>query len=224
MLQKDKIRVGIVERNHVFRERLAGIIRSQNDMVVAFSISEFDGQLNPADIILLQWEASYSPLFQQQNNAGIKPKGLVFNADVKRQGFVSRLRCGTRGFILPHSTEEGIVDAIRTLMETGWVIPSSVGAKISSEIVQGTQDDFETGLLQNMMLSGRERQILRLILEGLTNGEIAEKLNLATSTIKNHVHEILNKSKRLGFCKRTDLIFHLRGVKNVLDGAGPSLM
>ena len=40
MIEKNKIRVGIIEKNRLLRERLIEIIKSQKDMVVAFSISE----------------------------------------------------------------------------------------------------------------------------------------------------------------------------------------
>ena len=42
-------------------------------------------------------------------------------------------------------------------------------------------------------LTHRELQVLRLIAEGCTNREIAEKLVIATTTVKNHVHNILGK-------------------------------
>jgi hypothetical protein len=54
MSPRNKIRIGIFERNHVFRERLAEIISSQKDMVVAFSTSVSDDQSNPVDVILLE--------------------------------------------------------------------------------------------------------------------------------------------------------------------------
>ena len=85
MFQKTKIRVGIVEKKRMFRERLADIIGSQTDMVVVFLTSVPDARSNPADVILLQWEISYSPLFRKQNEGTTKPKILVFNADLQRK-------------------------------------------------------------------------------------------------------------------------------------------
>ena len=43
-------------------------------------------------------------------------------------------------------------------------------------------------------LSQRERQVLNLVIEGLTNKEIAIKLTLCTNTVKSHVHTILSKT------------------------------
>ena len=49
---KNKIKVGIVEKNRRLRESLAESIRSQNNMVVAFSIPELDGHSTAADVVL----------------------------------------------------------------------------------------------------------------------------------------------------------------------------
>jgi len=52
-------------------------------------------------------------------------------------------------------------------------------------------------------LSERERQVLRLIAEGLTNREIAERLYLAMSTVKTHINNLYGK---LGVSKRTQAV------------------
>jgi two-component system nitrate/nitrite response regulator NarL len=44
-----------------------------------------------------------------------------------------------------------------------------------------------------VMLTKREREVIRLIADGLSNKEIAEQLNVATFTVKSHVHNVLEK-------------------------------
>ena len=56
-------------------------------------------------------------------------------------------------------------------------------------------------------LTARQRQIVRLIGEGLSNKEIARRLNLGASTVKNHVHEILG---RLQVTSRAAAAAHVR--------------
>jgi len=56
-------------------------------------------------------------------------------------------------------------------------------------------------------LTRRQMQILRLIDKGLSNKEIAQRLSLGTSTVKNHVHEILD---RLHVSRRIDAAAHIR--------------
>jgi DNA-binding NarL/FixJ family response regulator len=105
---------------------------------------------------------SEGSLFYQQSDAETKPKVLVSNANLQNQGFVSRIRRGARGFILSNSTEEEILDAIRTITETGWVVPAPVAVRVYSEIAQWTVRDSESGSLKNVALTSREHQIAQL--------------------------------------------------------------
>jgi two-component system nitrate/nitrite response regulator NarL len=57
------------------------------------------------------------------------------------------------------------------------------------------------------VLTQRQKQILRLIDEGLSNKQIAQRLSLGTSTVKNHVHEILD---RLHVARRAEAAAHIR--------------
>lgn len=215
---KNKIKVGIVEKNRRLRESLAESIRSQNNMVVAFSIPELDGHSTAADVVLLPWEIFAGPLYHQWSAAKYNHRLLLTNADPRQHGFFHRLRRGANGFVPSDSTEEEILSAIRTVMETGWAVPHLAAVKLYSEIAEGgTMEYYDAGLLEVLMLTNREREILRLILKDLSNGEIANQLNIATSTVKNHVHNILKKSKTFGLRDRTDLSSYLRKVKSESD-------
>jgi two-component system, NarL family, response regulator LiaR len=48
-------------------------------------------------------------------------------------------------------------------------------------------------LIESVRMTKREREVIELIAEGLSNKEIAQRLNLATYTVKSHVHNILEK-------------------------------
>jgi DNA-binding NarL/FixJ family response regulator len=61
------------------------------------------------------------------------------------------------------------------------------------------------------LLSARERQVLELIAEGMTNREIAEKLFLAEKTVKNYVSRLLGK---LGMSRRTQAAVYIAGMRH----------
>jgi DNA-binding NarL/FixJ family response regulator len=202
MTQTKKTSVGIIERNHVFRESLTALIRSQKDMVVAFATSGLEDRLDPADVILLQWETSGNFRFCRQWNFETKPKIVVFNADLKHQDFLHLLRSGAQGFILSNSTEQEIIGAIRSVMETGWAVPPTVAMEVFSEITDRAVDNFKLGS-KDIPITRREYEIIQLIGECLTNKEIAARLKICLGTVKTHVHQIL---KKLGLHKRAHLI------------------
>lgn len=193
MISKNKIKIGIIERNQVFRERLAEIIRLQKDMTVAFSIPVSEDHVKPADVILLEWRSSNDFLLRQKGNGDTNAKILVFDADLQDQGFVDYLRCGARGFILSSATEEEIVDAIRTIMKMGLAITLQVALRVCSEVTLWRIKQAKSGSM-NSPITCRQSAIIRLIADGLTNKEIADKLNISVGTVKTHVHRILKKS------------------------------
>jgi RNA polymerase sigma factor (sigma-70 family) len=77
-----------------------------------------------------------------------------------------------------------------------------VAVKIFSEIAHWTAKRLEAGFLTDVRITNRERDIIRLVSEGLTNKEIAQQLGIATETAKSHVHRIMEK---LGVRRRIEL-------------------
>ncbi len=200
MAKRSKIKVGVVERNRLLRERLTAIIRSQRDMIVAFSTSTIDHQSSMADVILLQQEIPDSSLQIQKTSSEDNSKLLLVNADQGQQGFAHLLRCGARGFILTDSTEADVIDAIRIISGGGWAIPERILSIICSEIAYAEKNE------KSVLLTNRECQIARLVSDNLTNKEIAGELNIGLGTVKTHIHQIL---KKLDLQKRVQLSKYL---------------
>ena len=88
---------------------------------------------------------------------------------------------------------QDLAQAIRTVAAGGALIEPSVAAKVVAEFarVAPPARDADAGLPEP--LSEREVAILRLLAGGLTNRQIAERLNLAEGTVKNYVTNILGK-------------------------------
>ena len=103
-----------------------------------------------------------------------------------------RLRHGVRGFLPADSGAEEIVNSVRILIETGWAVPAPVAVKICAEIAESNTKHSE---LDTTSTTNRECEIIQLVVEGFTNKEIAQKLGIAVSTVKSHVHQILKKLK-----------------------------
>lgn len=129
-----------------------------------------------------------------------------FNPDVKVLIFTSRdsendvfeaFKAGADGYIMKGATPEQTISAIKAVSEgIGWIDPSiakmvfSNLQKPSSSIVS----EPETKRNGNTYgLTERELDVLELMVEGLTNPEIADKLVITRATAKAHVHSILQK-------------------------------
>lgn len=103
---------------------------------------------------------------------------------------------GAAGYVLKDIAGTQLIGAIRAVA-TGATLLDSAAARRASERIRQNVDDRDPRLGS---LGLRERQILRLIADGLTNRQIGERLGIAEKTVKNYVSSLLNK---LGLERRT---------------------
>jgi DNA-binding NarL/FixJ family response regulator len=99
------------------------------------------------------------------------------------------IKAGARGYLLKDTPAAELLGAIRSVHAGGSVIQPSVATRLITEFSRGraqARAEYEP-------LSERELQVLRLLAEGLSNREIADRLVLAEGTVKNHVSAILDK-------------------------------
>lgn len=118
----------------------------------------------------------------------------------------SALESGADGYIVREAPEYLLSGAIDTVCNGGsWIGPIIVNYLLKGEGLSLMRSAALTkrGLPSLDLLSEREKEVLRLIVDGLSNQEIAELLSLTTQTIKVHVRNIFRK---VGFDSRTHAI------------------
>lgn len=100
---------------------------------------------------------------------------------------------GANGFIMKDATAEDIVKAIRSVASGTDLPPPPAVPRLSSPDVMGSGAAGGGSSPGNVRLTKREQEIKDLIAAGLGNKEIAQRLNIATNTVKSHVHNMLGK-------------------------------
>jgi DNA-binding NarL/FixJ family response regulator len=103
------------------------------------------------------------------------------------------LRAGAIGYLLKDAPSEKLGEAIRSAARGESFLQPSVAAKVVAEFARLTGKPKAPPPALIEPLSDREREILRLIVSGASNREIADKLCLAEGTVKNHITNILAK-------------------------------
>ncbi|MER2600274.1 MAG: response regulator transcription factor [Caldilineales bacterium] len=104
------------------------------------------------------------------------------------------LRAGALGYLLKDVSVHELADAIHTVMDGGVLIEPSIARKVVAEFTRlAVVSSPKPAPTIEEPLTEREQEILRLLAEGLTNREIAQRLYLAEGTIKNYVTNILGK-------------------------------
>ncbi|MER6029604.1 response regulator transcription factor [Streptomyces sp. NPDC001851] len=101
------------------------------------------------------------------------------------------LRCGAAGFLLKDTDPEQLPFLVRALADGGTVLSS----KVTRTVVDGYLEASCQGTVPRGLdrLTERERAVLVLIAEGLSNADIAARMHLGTGTVKDHVSAILTK-------------------------------
>ncbi|HET60196.1 MAG TPA: response regulator transcription factor [Chloroflexi bacterium] len=100
------------------------------------------------------------------------------------------IRAGAAGYLLKDSSREDLLKAIQLTMQGQTAVDPAVAGKLFNHVVRNITP-VESRLMEN--LSEREREILKLIAQGLNNRAIAEKLYLSEGTVRNYVSAILAK-------------------------------
>ena len=120
-------------------------------------------------------------------------KAIVIDFVPAQQDVNQFIEGGANGFIMKDATAEDIVKAIRSVASgTDLPPPAAVARAVASDGNAGAPSAAASGG-GTVRLTKREQEIKDLIAAGLGNKEIAQRLNIATNTVKSHVHNMLGK-------------------------------
>ena len=138
---------------------------------------------------------------RQIKELNLNSKILIFTSRENDDDVFAALAAGADGYIMKGATPEQLTSAIVAVNEgTAWLDPAIARRVLSSVQRQNQQEEenrmsqpnFKTGK-NSFGLTDREMEVLALIVDGLSNPEIAQKLFITRATAKAHVHSILQK-------------------------------
>jgi DNA-binding NarL/FixJ family response regulator len=120
-------------------------------------------------------------------------KVIVMGLFPTQADIIEFVRAGVSGFLLKDATFDEFLKTIRLVACGTNVLPPPLTDSLFSEIVNHEARREKALLSSGVALTKREREIIRLIADGLSNKEIAQRLSVATFTVKSHVHNVLEK-------------------------------
>jgi NarL family two-component system response regulator LiaR len=198
-----RIRVMIVDDHAMVRRGLATFLKVYDDLELAGEANsgqeaiQLCSQVRP-DVVLMDMVmpdmdgATATRLIRKQSSTIHVIALTSFKEEILVQ---SALQAGAIGYLLKDVLAEVLAQAIRA----AFAGRSTLSPDVAEVIVQAAGKPPKPGL----DLTERERAVLALMVEGLNNTQIAEKLGVSPSTIKSHVSNILTK---LGVSSRTEAV------------------
>ncbi|ANN18279.1 DNA-binding response regulator [Amycolatopsis orientalis] len=191
------IRVVVVDDEELVRTGFRLILQAAGDIEVVATPTGAQGvrevSLYKPDVVLLDIRMpDVDGLTVLRRLRGLKNPPVVamlttFDSD---EYIAMALRSGAAGFIVKDTGPEQLAETVRALVVGGVVL----SPKVTRTIVDGhLGSDASSAAEQLDLLSERERAVLVLIADGMSNTDIGIHLNLSVGTVKDHVSAILTK-------------------------------
>ena len=197
------LRVLLVDDQPLFRKALAGLVTAQLDMTV---VGEADNGLDALarvrdtspDIVVMDVNMPGSggvDGVRAIRGAGFATKIVMLTVSEDDDDLFDAIRAGANGYLLKNIRPEILFDDMRGVMRGEAPIAPGIAHKLLDALRDGppraraqvVPADGETTLTR------RETEILQLVAAGLSNKEIAAQLVITEGTVKNHVHNSLEK-------------------------------
>ena len=193
------ISVALIEDNRLVREGIASLLNQHPDLKVVAGNSNGDTALlrkvNP-QVVLLDLglrNGDSLRIAQQVRRDFPESKVIVMDLLPVHEDIVEFVHVGVSGFIMKDATLDDLVTTIRSVAEGAHVLPPQMTGSLFSQIARDAVTKGRPDVLESVRMTPREREVINLIAEGLSNKEIASTLHIATHTVKSHVRNIMEK-------------------------------
>jgi DNA-binding NarL/FixJ family response regulator len=197
-----KIRLLVVEDNRLLRDGITQMLNRQEDMTVVASVGNGEHTMrNVASakphVLLLDLGLPTQNSLQLVSDLKKEYPALriiVMDLIPMQEDVVAFVQAGVSGFIMKDATIKDFLQTIRSVAGGARVLPPILTGSLFSQIVeQAVAGPGRSRLKISVRMTKRERQVIQLVADGMTNKEIAQDLHLAPATVKSHIHNILEK-------------------------------
>lgn len=195
----DAIRIAVIDDHPMFREGAVQIFAGMDDIdVVAEGATAADAlkiaeELRP-DVMLLDIGLPGGGLEAAAIIARTFPsvRAVMLTASESERDVAAALRLGARGYIPKGSSGAEVAETVRAIFNGASYVAPSLAARLPIEMRVYSEAAART---RGNDLSSREEAILSLVSLGMTNKEVASRLQLTERTVKHHMTSIMRKSK-----------------------------
>jgi len=191
----------LIEDNRLLRDGILAILKSQTGIKIVSTSGNSEStvlqihKLKP-NVILLDLG------LRNQNSLHIiemvkkefpKTKVIIMDLAPVQADILQYVKAGASGFILKDATLDDFLMTIKSVAEGFKVLPPILTDSLFSQIVEHAVKGGKVKLKDAIRMTNREREVIELIADGLTNKQIGQKLHVSAYTIRSHIHNIMEK-------------------------------
>jgi two-component system, NarL family, response regulator DevR len=195
------IQVLLVDDHEVVRRGLRELLGDEPDIEVVAEAGSVDEALAVAlhvepDVAVVDvrlGDGDGVTLCRELRSRPNAPQCLMLTAFDDEEAMIGAIMAGASGYLLKQVKGQDVVNAVREVAAGRSLLDPTTTARVLDKLRHPPEDELAA-------LTERERSVLDLIGDGLSNREIAERLFLAEKTVKNYVTSVLAK---LGMQRRT---------------------
>lgn len=195
------IAIVLINDNRLLREGLTALIHTQPGFKVLAAFADVGEALElvreaKPDVVLLDFglaDLDSLSLTATVHSEVPIARIIVMGLLPAQEDVADYVRAGASGFIMKDASFDDLFSTIRAVAGGAEVLPRALTNSLFTQIVKNVVKVNRARVLDGVRLTTREREVIDLLSEGLSNKEIAERLHLAVHTVKSHVHNILEK-------------------------------
>lgn len=196
-----KIQILLIEDNRILREGITAMINGHGDVTVVGVSDGREDTLSKAravkpHVVLMDLGLDSQNSLDiveslKKEFPGIKIIGMGVNP--AQSDIMEFVQAGVEGFILKNATLEEVIKTIRAVAGGETVLPPLMTGSLFFQVAEHSILKGKRNLKAAVRMTQREKEVIALIVEGMSNKQIGDRLNIATFTVKSHVHNILGK-------------------------------
>jgi len=197
----DTIRIFIADDNRLLREGLVSMLAEQKDIVVIGKAPSGTDALEK--IINLRPEIALIDigmpdkdgieLTRALHDEAPEVKVIILGMIDLTDEIMQCIEAGAAGYVLKEASFDSLVETIHSVHRGESFCSPQMTASLFSRVAELASGQLSKIPSSSIKLTARELEVTHLIAEGLPNKEIAKRLFIETQTVKNHVHNILDK-------------------------------
>jgi two-component system, NarL family, nitrate/nitrite response regulator NarL len=194
------IRLFLMMENRLLREALIRLFRKRSDLVVVGHDGAADVTARQVleaqfDVLLIDSFQTTWPAAKSARKNGGQPayKTVLIGMEPDEELLMAAIRSGVMGYLLKDASASDLVAAVRAVYRGEAVCPPQLCSALFRFIAHVIEETPVKRSALRPDITLRQQQLMALVAEGLTNKEIASRLNLSEFTVRNHIHRILKQ-------------------------------